>query len=129
MIVSEGFYWLHANGEWVEYFEVNSLAKRLNLPYAKVWNYVQKGARSDEQLPKQLIGNVASKKKKENSKEKSEFASKHNPVIKTVKRKVEPVSMEKQDYLKTLEAEKERYSYDWNNDNQESAWQLIERKE
>lgn len=129
MIVSEGFSWLHANGEWVEYFEIDSLAKRLNLDYPIVWNLVQKGARSDEQLPKQLTGKTKSKANGKKQ-ETDEYASQHNPVIRTVKKhfapnEIQSDGMTKEAYLKKLEAEQKCYSPDWNNDNEESAWQLI----
>lgn len=129
MIVSEGFSWLHANGEWVEYFEIDSLAKRLNLDYATVWNYVQKGMRSDEQLPKQLTGKTKSKAKGKKQ-ETDEYASKHNPIIKTVKKhfapnEIQSDGMTKEAYLQKLKDEQKRYSPDWWDSNQESAWQLI----
>lgn len=132
MIVGEGFSWLHANGEWVEYFEIDSLANRLNLPYAIVWNYVQRGVRSDSGLPKQLTGKTKSKANGKKQ-ETDEYASKHNPVIRTVKKhfapnEIQSDGMTKDDYLKMLEAEQERYSPDWNNDNEDSLWGFINGK-
>lgn len=133
MIISEGFHWLHANGEWVEYFEIDSLANRLNLPYATVWNYVQKGMRSDEQLPKQLTGKTKSKANGKKQ-ETNEYASKHNPVAQSVKKHFAPSELQstsnltKEAYLKLLEAEQERYSPDWWSESASKMWEFINGK-
>lgn len=130
MIISEGFSWLHANGEWVEYFEIDSLAKRLEMDYAIVWNYVQKGARSDEQLPKQLTGKTKSRAKKAPQANNGKM----QPItIQTVKKHFAPneiktTGMTKEDYLKMLEDDKERYKHDWYDFNEESAWRIMDRK-
>jgi hypothetical protein len=126
MIIKEGFHWLHANGEWVQYFEVETLAKRLNLDYSIVWKYVQNGMRSDEQLPKQLTGKTTSRKK--SKKQEGDFASIDSPVISTVIGNVgngtRVKSFDIDEYMAMLECEKERYSHDWNDSNLEHFWGL-----
>lgn len=120
MILSDGFHWLHANGEWVQYFEVESLANRLGIEYALVWKYVQNGMRSDEQLPKLLPAKKAKKGTKAKT-QTNEFASRKAPVIQSASLKVQlhpdnhkQLGME--EWEQEIAKDKQRYGHDWHDE-------------
>lgn len=121
MILSEGFWWLHANGEWVQYFEVESLANRLCMDYPIVWKHVQNGMRSDEQLPKLLPEKKAKKGRKAKT-QNSEFASIDAPIIQsaTLKGQLHPDNrhqLSKEEWEQEIAKDKQRYGHDWHDEN------------